>query len=732
MRLHKIKNLEYASFKDFKWDKNIPDFHDVNIILGWNGSGKTTIANVLRSLEKNNQIVNGSFEVATDIGNYKNTDSLDDFKNRIRVFNEEYVDAILRGSETMPYVFHAGEEAVDYSKEEEDLGRKKKQLQEISLDDNHTAIAQTTSKLISNIPGIQTCKKELPLGTSGVYKSYTAPDFKKRIEDIVQKSSSSQTKDLQNYKQSEKETSNIKAQLADYSKTMDMHQSIAEVIKWIRGNIAKMNEVITSTPEQSISERISTMSKDRQDWIETGVGLHFTEEGTSSSHATDCLFCGSTIINKQELLKHFSNKVVEASKSIETFLSEIIRYQQRLSETKKQATKEQLDTTTKLSNFLSKCKIALESKDKSLSVKGELIPGLDPNIKPEITDTNVARNQLAHILERHYVAEVFRDYYKKEQDYHNRLARRKALEGSIDDLSDSIQVLKSKAQSTHKAAENLNRAFKTTFPYREISIKDNPDNTGYVLERNGEHCDFRTLSEGERNFVALAYFLASINDDMNSLEDDGLVVIDDPVSSLDQTSIFQIFSLIVREISGKPKRQYIIMTHSLDFFGHIHENYRKKINKPNSKYRLYNVIIQQTGSAITPINALLKDYNSDYNYVFSVLYAHQGKCDIKDAYLMVNLLRRWLETFLKFKFSHKGDTRSLLKVAYQEAKMELDSDAMYRFITYGSHGFSDPTTMDESIFTDAHKKIQEAFQLVQFLDPLHYKKLEKLVEDSSN
>ena len=112
------------------------------------------------------------------------------------------------------------------------------------------------------------------------------------------------------------------------------------------------------------------------------------------------------------------------------------------------------------------------------------------------------------------------------------------------------------------------------------------------------------------------------------------------------------------------------------------------------------------------------------------------KCDIEDAHLIVNLLRRWLETFLEFKFSTSGDFQSTLETACAEAK-KLTKDwqtpfnanhlEIYRFVTHGSHGFSDTESVDDSILVNANQRIQEALQLVKILDPLHYKKLESTI-----
>ena len=48
-RINKIKG--HRVFEGFTWPDDLPDFAQYNLIYGWNGSGKTTISNLLRHLQ---------------------------------------------------------------------------------------------------------------------------------------------------------------------------------------------------------------------------------------------------------------------------------------------------------------------------------------------------------------------------------------------------------------------------------------------------------------------------------------------------------------------------------------------------------------------------------------------------------------------------------------------------------------------------------------------------------
>ncbi|MFZ5898145.1 MAG: AAA family ATPase [Bacillota bacterium] len=48
-RIEIIKNL--GIFRDFRWNDNLPEFAKLNLIYGWNYSGKTTLSRIFQALE---------------------------------------------------------------------------------------------------------------------------------------------------------------------------------------------------------------------------------------------------------------------------------------------------------------------------------------------------------------------------------------------------------------------------------------------------------------------------------------------------------------------------------------------------------------------------------------------------------------------------------------------------------------------------------------------------------
>jgi wobble nucleotide-excising tRNase len=725
MKIQKVEKLNYARFRNFTWDPSLPAFSDtVNIFFGWNGSGKTTFSKFIHAIEKGNIDRSCTFKIKTDLGSLSETDAFDDLKSKTRVFNDTYVEQTLRVSSKLPYIFFAGKEAVDYSEEEKKLSDKKAELSKVVLPTSHDDVAKNTALLIKGVTGINGYRKELTGG--GTYSSFDKTDFKKRIKNIKEKVTAGELASHNVLIRTDIDA--LKNQLVNSDRVIKNNKGIASAAKWLVDNAEAINAVLAGEPLQEHSQRIEQLEANKVAWIKEGVSLHF---GLEAKH-DKCIFCDSDIKNSHELLRHFSDEVVRTINSIDGYLRQIETHTTTLSQVES-PTQSQTTNVNLLCAVFDTVTPILREKRNAVSIKKDPIVIDVPGITALAKVTEVDATSTAYIIESHYVAEQYDAYDVAYTEYEAALNSKNGIAEEVRVLDEQVRVLKQKAKNTHESAAALNTLFKVVFPYRKIEITDHDDGTGYVLKRDGSNCLFSSLSEGEKNFIALAYFIYSINDAQNKLAADGIVLIDDPVSSLDKQAIFQIFSILVNEIKKNPGRQYFILTHNLDFLGHLKEHFNSAIG--TDKIRLLSLSATDAGCIITTIHPLLKDHRSDYYYVFSFLYKFKDACSPEDSYLMVNLLRRWLETFLEFKFSTSGDLASTLDLAYSEARKIRDREQpgnpftadhlqMYRFINHGSHGFPDTESTDESVLTSANLRIQEAIQLVKILDPLHHEKLE--------
>ena len=94
--------------------------------------------------------------------------------------------------------------------------------------------------------------------------------------------------------------------------------------------------------------------------------------------------------------------------------------------------------------------------------------------------------------------------------------------------------------SSHsEASKSINKDLSDFLNRDEIklSVKE----YGYEITRSGEVAD--RLSEGEKTAISFIYFLNSLKDKNFDISN-GIVVIDDPISSFDSFSLFNAFAFL--------------------------------------------------------------------------------------------------------------------------------------------------------------------------------------------
>ena len=158
-------------------------------------------------------------------------------------------------------------------------------------------------------------------------------------------------------------------------------------------------------------------------------------------------------------------------------------------------------------------------------------------------------------------------------------------------LATEIGKLNSETVNTTKAMDDINKAIRSA-GFKGFFLREKPG-AKYVYqlvrEINGkQEVVEKNLSEGERHFIAFLYFYHMV---MGSQSDEGkvedkIVVIDDPVSSMDSGSLFVVASLVremiavcynnydMDEEKGTDDhiRQFFCMTHNPYFFREITYN----------------------------------------------------------------------------------------------------------------------------------------------------------------
>lgn len=156
-----------------------------------------------------------------------------------------------------------------------------------------------------------------------------------------------------------------------------------------------------------------------------------------------------------------------------------------------------------------------------------------------------------------------------------------------------------------------------------------------------------SLSEGEKTALAFAYFLSKtkyeVIDNTQEQLSEHIVVIDDPVSSLDENRLYST-AMMIKQMFLKQVEQLFILSHNLvflKFMGNILDNDDNKVRED----------CYLEGGQIMRLPKALTNYQTAYFYKFKRIQDYiSGTLDYEAAKdIIPNCIRIVLESFLSFK-----------------------------------------------------------------------------------
>ncbi len=204
----------------------------------------------------------------------------------------------------------------------------------------------------------------------------------------------------------------------------------------------------------------------------------------------------------------------------------------------------------------------------------------------------------------------------------------------------------------------------------------------YRIVRKSSAADnvYDTLSEGEKTLITFLYFLEQckglLDPDSALGITDKIIVIDDPVSSLSHNFVYEIATLIQKEIIKKSFKQVFLFTHNLFFFHEMMNQAGLKQDEFEEAYSLYRVS-KNDHSKISTLKR--NDIRNDYDGFWQVI--RDAEKDKAWSPSLPNAMRNVLEHF--FAFVHKRDRLS--DVLTNLGDEYNNFRPLLRYISKGSH-----------------------------------------------
>lgn len=745
----KICRLRHPGvLRDFSWPADLPTFGRYNLIYGWNGSGKTTISNLFRALELRKQ-PEGEATLATA----STTIAGNDFAQAtlpVRVFNRDFVTANVFpvGGGEVPPIFVLGEESaekqaqVEYLKGERvtvqsalDAARQEKDRAERALDkycvDRATVI-----------------REALRSSGNNPYNNYDKARFKQRVATML----SAGDKTSHRLADDERERLLAQSKATPKAPISEVQLRLPDLQKLTEGTVQLMQKSVVSSAN-------ATLKADPQlsSWVRDGLGLHLQRKVDA------CLFCEQPLPDDRiaALEAHFSTEYEKLLRQLDTQIAEL----EAASRSVSQATlpnraelyedliadfdsaRAAYDTTAKtLADHLAALVEALKSKKQkvfetlSLNV---VVPDVKQTVIGDVNAIIQRHNQTctdfaAHVstartrLEADSVASSLDGYKELANALQTQEAAISQASDQAQQLTVQITQLEREIIEHRQPAEELNQDLHDYLGHAELQldVKD----TGYTISRSGTPA--RSLSEGEMTAIALLYFLKTLKDRRFEMEK-GLVVLDDPVSSLDANALFLAFGFIRRCVDDAG--QVVILTHNFamfrqvrNWFYHLKDQNKKDITKRPARFYMMDCSLTDQGrrSRIAPLDPLLEQFESEYHYLFARVHrraSEDTQGGLEKNYIFPNMARRLLEAFLAFRRpQNAGELRKKLQgVNFDETKKLR----ILRFLHTHSHAdaIGDPEH-DPSALGEAKAVLTDLLALIRHEDTAHYDAMVALVD----
>ena len=420
-------------------------------------------------------------------------------------------------------------------------------------------------------------------------------------------------------------------------------------------------DVLTKVSEQStkfcpicntnITDRLETILANYDSYFDESYNNFVAELNTK----VDKLQTNINLIEKYEL----------ASESLETIFNKYTKLFAELVFEKYDFSQIKSDLETLKANLKSKNDNIQKAFNKPKNIKSNI-----KNLNDAITNLQALTKSIITILESkaldtHKIEDKIRQTYKNiiivEFDqinkngalsiYKQNNERIAEIENKIlphlkRKLSEALKKIKAESEGISK------HLIKMGITHFDIDINEDDKDENIIIryKNSGSHKNklANSLSDGEKTALAFAYFLSKFDSEVNNEKKlkEAVVIIDDPISSLDQNRLYSTASLIHENFENI--KQLIVLSHSFLFL-----KYFNSLSRNTECFFLDQ-------SKITKLPEELVNFETPYFYMLKNLIDFKnGKVEYnKVKKYLPNYIRRILETFLSFKFSKIISERS--------------------------------------------------------------------------
>ncbi len=261
------------------------------------------------------------------------------------------------------------------------------------------------------------------------------------------------------------------------------------------------------------------------------------------------------------------------------------------------------------------------------------------------------------------------------------------LKKEIKKLENEIRELEKNMMSIKPIVNEINTLLKG-YGFTNFGLACTEDEKFYRIQREYGQLVGETLSEGEVTFITFLYYyhLAKGSLKENDISKNKVLVIDDPISSLDSNILFMV-SVLVKDLMKETMeektniKQIIILTHNTYFYKEITLEYDLKCYQ--GKYSFW--IIRKDNNV-----SKIKDYKENpikNSYELLWQEVKQAKENNASWVSLQNVMRRIIEYYFRILGGFKHNDS--LSECFENIEEQRVCNSFISWFNDGSHGISD-------------------------------------------
>jgi wobble nucleotide-excising tRNase len=632
----------------------------INFIYGSNGSGKTAISNIIRAST-------GYPFCKLDWGLETPLPTL--------VYNRTFIEENFEQSKELKGIFTLGKE----SKEETEkikINHAEKEKREISLADLKRTHDNEKLKVVA-------------IDNSFIDKCWTV---QKKYEAIFIKAFEGNRNSKQRFK--EKVISEFLSNNQTISLLTDLEGRANQILNSVATNAPVVPEFILpdiKALEENPIFQIRIIGKDdvdiakmilklnNSDWVRQGITFFkanddycpFCQQTTSESFRKQLNeYFDESYTSQINALKDAINKYRFGCESLHTAIESYIVLHNQFIDIDALTGLRDLILTKQQKNLLTlekklsepTTKITLDSITEYVNKIKEYIDQAIVKTKEHnslVDNIGTERTALITKIWAYIISELKADFVKYNSDLESVNKAIKALSGKITATETEIGLLKIEIQNSESKITSIKPTIATinktlsSFGFTNFSLAETKTLGGYkIIRENGLEAK-NTLSEGEKTFITFLYFyhLTSGSFETNQITTNKVLVIDDPISSLDSAVLFIVSNLVRKIITdcreGKSHiKQIFVLTHNVYFHKEVTFQKRGESNKGESFW-----ILRKIGNYSAIENYKDNPVKTSYDLLWQEIRERENI----NKLTVFNTLRRILEYYFKILGKIKDD-----------------------------------------------------------------------------